>query len=199
MATKENIRKPNSVDNPYYLSAARIRKVASKLIEQMTMSMACRKIPTPYNYELKTDEATVELRRAIQKYIARMQDERLPYEAPDSMIVRDDKATGKNIRKSNPRTATATATSDDPLGECQEVVKRVHGLGRLEKDTWAELDKFIAEQGDAVAKEYGLEGDLDDGMDIMLWIAYLCKDAERASQPQVDAVVRHLLEPSTPA
>jgi hypothetical protein len=86
-ATKENIRKPNFIDNPYYLSAARIRKVAT---EQMTMTMACRNIPTPYNYELKTDEATVELRQAIEKYIARMQDERLPYEAPDSVIVADD-------------------------------------------------------------------------------------------------------------
>ena len=95
---------------------------------------------------------------------------------------------------------TATATSDDPLGEYQEVIKRVHGLGRLEKETWAEVDKSIAEQGDAVAKEYGLEeGDLDGGLGIMAWIASLCKDAERANQPQVDAAVRHLLDLSTPA
>jgi hypothetical protein len=90
MATKENIRKPNSVDNPYYLSAAGIRKVATELIEQMTMTMACRNIPTPYDYELKTDEATVELKQEIEKYIVRMQDERLPYEAPESVIVAAD-------------------------------------------------------------------------------------------------------------
>ena len=42
------------------------------------MTMACRKIPTPYKYELETDEATVELRRAIQKYIATMQDNGSP-------------------------------------------------------------------------------------------------------------------------
>jgi hypothetical protein len=94
MATKENIRKSHSVDNPYYLSAAGIRKVATELVEQMTMTMACRKIPTPYDYELKTDEATVELRQEIEKYIARMQDERLPYEAPDSVIVADDEEDG---------------------------------------------------------------------------------------------------------
>jgi hypothetical protein len=85
MATKENIRKRNSVANPYYLSAAGIRKVATELIDQMTMMMACRNIPTPYDYELKTDKATVELKQEIEKYIARMQDDRLPYEAPDSV------------------------------------------------------------------------------------------------------------------
>lgn len=90
MATKENIRKPNSIDNPYYLSAAKIRKVATELIEEMTMMMACRKIPTPYDYELKTDKATVELRQEIEKYIARMQDERLPYEADDTDDDEDD-------------------------------------------------------------------------------------------------------------
>jgi hypothetical protein len=89
MATKENIRRSNS-DNPYYLSAVGIRKVATELIDQMTMTMACRNIPTPYDYELKTDEATVELKQEIEKYIARMQDERLPYEAPDRVIVADD-------------------------------------------------------------------------------------------------------------
>lgn len=89
MATKENIRELN-FDNSYYLSAAGIRKVATELVEQMTMTMACRNIPTPYHCELKTDEATVELKREIEKYIARMQDERLPYEAPDGVIVADD-------------------------------------------------------------------------------------------------------------
>ena len=44
MATKENIRRSNS-DNPYYLSAVGIRKVATELIDQMTMTMACRNSP----------------------------------------------------------------------------------------------------------------------------------------------------------
>jgi hypothetical protein len=179
MAKRKNTQKPNSIDNPYYLSAARIRKVATELIDEMTWGMAERNIPTPYDYELKTDEATVELRRAIEKYIATMQDERLPYEAPDSVI----------------------ATDDDPLGEVQEVMTRINGLFRLDKETWAELDRFIDEEGDAVIKEYGLEeGDLDDGaFAITAWIASLAKKAEREKQPQVDAAVRHLLEPSTPA
>jgi hypothetical protein len=90
MPTKENVRTVNSVGNPYHLSAAGIREVATKLVDQVIMTMACRNIPTPYDYELETDEATVELRQEIEKYIARMQVERLSYDAPDSVIVADD-------------------------------------------------------------------------------------------------------------
>lgn len=42
------------------------------------MTMACRNIPTPYDYELKTEEATVELKQEIEKCIARMQDDGCP-------------------------------------------------------------------------------------------------------------------------
>ena len=111
-------------------------------------------------------------------------------------------ANRKNTHKSNRRTATATsntATSNDPLGEEQGPMKQIYGLFRLEEATWAEFGKFVAEQGDAVVKEYGLEeGDLDGGLGIAAWIAYLCIDAERASQPQVDAAIRYL-DPSTSA
>jgi hypothetical protein len=63
-----------------------------------------------------------------------------------------------------------------------------------------EFDKFVAEQGPAVIKEYGLEeGDLDDGgLAIAAWIASLVKDAEREKQPHVDATIRYL-DPSTSA
>jgi hypothetical protein len=42
--------------------------------------MAIYELPQPYPEELETDEATIELRQAIEKYIARMQCERLPLE-----------------------------------------------------------------------------------------------------------------------
>jgi hypothetical protein len=64
---------------PQYLSPEQIRGVATDQVDWLTNHLAAHKIPQPYKYELETDEATVELRRAIEKYIARMQDERKPY------------------------------------------------------------------------------------------------------------------------
>lgn len=64
-----------------YLSQEEIREVATEIVGTITaVELPVRRIPQPYSEELETDEATIELRRAIEKYIARMQDEREPYE-----------------------------------------------------------------------------------------------------------------------
>ena len=100
-------------------------------------------------------------------------------------------ATRKNTHKSN--RGAAPAPANDPLGEEHGLMKRINGLFRLEEETWAELDKFVAEQGDAVVKKYELEeGDLDGALAIAAWIASLAEDAERETQPQVDASIRYL-------
>jgi hypothetical protein len=63
-----------------YLSQEEIRDAADHIVDHITgVELACRNIPQPFPEELETDEATVELRQAIEKYIARMQDEREPY------------------------------------------------------------------------------------------------------------------------
>lgn len=100
-------------------------------------------------------------------------------------------ATKKNTDKSTRR--AATATSNDPLGGDKVLRKRISGLFGLEAETWAECDKFIADQNPALLKEYGLEeGDLDGGLGIMAWIASLTKDAEREQQPRVDSAIQYL-------
>jgi hypothetical protein len=78
------------------------------------------------------------------------------------------------------------------------VTKKFEGLSRLDRETWAELNKFVADEGPAVVKRYGLKrGDLDGGLAIAAWLASLVEDAERASQPRVDSAIRHL-DPSIP-
>jgi hypothetical protein len=63
-----------------YLSQPEIREVATSIVGTITeVELSTRRIPQPYPEELETDEATIELRQAIEKYIARMQDERKPY------------------------------------------------------------------------------------------------------------------------
>jgi hypothetical protein len=100
-------------------------------------------------------------------------------------------ATRKNTRTST-RSAAPT-TSYDPLGEYQGVTKKVEGLSQLDRETWAEFNKFVSEQGPAVVKKYGLKNrDLGGGLAIAAWLASLVEDAERASQPRVDAAIRHL-------
>lgn len=102
-------------------------------------------------------------------------------------------ATRKNTHNRN------TATSNDPLGEENAVMKRIDGLFRLDAKTWTELDTFVAEQGSAITKDYGLEeGDLDGGLGIMAWIASLAREVERKQQRGVDAAIQYL-DPSTPA
>jgi hypothetical protein len=69
----------NTLKTAQYLSREEIREVATELVDFLTDMLAGYQIPQPYEDELETDEATVELRNAIEHYIARMQDERAPY------------------------------------------------------------------------------------------------------------------------
>ena len=68
------------------LSKSQIRVVASQLLATLAEGLACLEIPQPYKYEMETDPPTVELRQAIEKYIATMQDERLPY--PEKAVIK---------------------------------------------------------------------------------------------------------------